>query len=75
MEWISVEDDLPKNREQVLVLIEGFFPNISDPLFKKKSYRVFQSSFTRSIGWETPYAPELHLVKYWMKKPEDPVSQ
>lgn len=75
MEWISVEDALPKNGEQVLVLVEAHFLSDTDVLCQKRSHRVFQATFSRCVGWETPFAPNLYLVRYWMPKPTDPVSQ
>ncbi len=72
MKWISVEDDLPKNGEQVIALIEGYFNDPNDPLSQKKSLRVFQCNFYRSHGWHKPFCPENCRVKYWMLIPESP---
>ncbi len=72
MEWISVDDDLPKNGEQVLVLIEGYFCTTDSYLGQKRSHRVFQSTFHRYKGWETPFSPEGCWVKYWMPLPKPP---
>jgi hypothetical protein len=75
MEWINVNDDLPENGKQVLTLLEGYFGSPDNILCQKRSYRVFQSTFHRYKGWETPFSPQGCWVKYWMDKPDDPVSQ
>ncbi len=74
MKWTSVEDDLPKNGQQVIALIQGYFYNIDDPLSQKKSLRVFQCNFHRSQGWHIPFCPENCSVQYWMSLPEPPVE-
>lgn len=71
-EWINVNEDLPENGKQVLTLLEGYFGCIDSTLCQKRSYRVFQSTFHRYKGWDTPFCPEGCWVKYWMDKPDDP---
>ncbi len=70
--WINVNVDLPKNDEQVLVLIDGFFINSEDFLAHKRSLKIFQISFNRYKGWSMPYEDNNFLVKYWMPLPEMP---
>lgn len=74
MDWISVEDRLPCNHEQVLTLNEGYFPESGDILCQRKSYRIFQGSFNRSTSWSTPYCPGTWAVKYWMPLPKLPLE-
>lgn len=75
MEWISVDADLPKNYEQVLGLVEGYFCSEFSPLGQKKSHRIFQCTFERSTGWHIPFAPSGCNVNFWMRKPDEPLSQ
>lgn len=73
--WINVNDGLPENGKQVLTLLEGYFGSPDNLLCQKRSYRVFQSTFHRYKGWETPFSPNGCWVKYWMDKPNDPVLE
>lgn len=75
MEWINVQEQLPLDGEQVLGLIEGYFPNENDPLYQRRSFRMFQCCFFRTIGWSIPFCPDRGWVKYWMIKPDFPMSQ
>lgn len=72
MKWIDVQEDLPKDEEQVLALLEGYFYQPNDPLRQTVSFRIFQCSVNRSNGWKVPYLSDPHYVKYWMPLPKPP---
>lgn len=74
MKWIDVQKELPKDAEQVLVLVEGnFICNDHNVFSEKKSFRIFQATFERSSGWIIPfYIDKKFPVKYWMNYPEFP---
>jgi len=69
MEWISVQSELPSNDCEVLILVEGYFPEAS-VLSQKPSVRHCQGSFNRSSGWKIKGLEG--FVKYWMPLPESP---
>lgn len=66
MDWISVDESLPKNREQVLVLVLDYFATGDNPLCQKLSHRVFQGHFHRQRGWSVPFYANDPCVTYWM---------
>ena len=73
MNWIDVNDQLPKNEEEVLALVKGYFPLINNPLTQKTSLRIFEASFCRNMGWNIPdYTERWSPVLYWMPRPENP---
>lgn len=77
MEWIDVQTDLPKDGEQVLGLVEGYFSYSISDICQKRSFRIFQCTFCRFVGWEIPFYTNTSCpyVRYWMKKPADPVLE
>lgn len=76
MKWISVQNDLPKDGDQVLALVSAYFAEVGDPFFQKRTLRIFQATFNRCRGWHIPFLPEYSsAVEYWMKIPEEPQSE
>ncbi len=71
MKWINIQDDLPKDGDQVLALVNSYFP-FDNPLVQKRSNKIFQGSFNRCRGWNIKFCPEDYYVTYWMPLPEKP---
>jgi hypothetical protein len=72
MEWIDVNDALPKDEEQVIVLARcintvGAYP--SHDLFVLS---VFEAEFNRKTGWYVYFRENNSMVYYWMPLPEKP---
>lgn len=70
-EWISVQDQLPEDGKNVLVLIsDHFYPT------KGRVMKIFEGAFYRDSGWDTPFWKyEDRRVIYWMHRPEDPKEE
>lgn len=72
MEWIKVEDELPKDWEKVLTLCSGQFESFDkDPLCQKISFRIFEGIFSRRTGWYTPDCKGARMIIAWMPRPKD----
>lgn len=70
MQWLDVQDVLPKDNMEVLVLVEGYFHKACDPLNQRIRKIIFQGTFNRRHGWHVPYCPEKHYaVVSWMPQP------
>lgn len=74
MEWIDVNEQLPENNQNVLVLAEGYFSNYTFDLCQKKTHKIFEGYFTRFEGWFTPDCKELRIITHWMMRPKDPIK-
>ena len=70
--WTKVEDDLPADGEEVLVLARGVFGDEKYPLRQRVSNRVFDGSFLRQEGWSFNGTRSQWPVIAWAKRPEDP---
>jgi|HubBroStandDraft_2_1064218.scaffolds.fasta_scaffold340169_4 hypothetical protein len=76
MEWISVEKDLPKDDDYVLVYYDRDF-HISVGYYEKDNVSYYIESngtkFYTDDGWdsEIPWAPR-GKITHWMPLPEPP---
>lgn len=76
MEWISVEDQLPSDCEDVLVYFSAD-DHISVGSYEKDNIHFYieanGSKFYVDTGWETeiPWAPKGGIT-HWMSLPEPP---
>lgn len=72
MQWLKVQDLLPPDDQEVLLLIEGHFHSYHDPLCQRLERKIFVGSFNRKFGWHKPYVPQgPTAVIAWMPKPAD----
>lgn len=70
--WVSVQDGLPQDGREVLVLVEGHFPNMYNPLSQNTTRKIFEGNFSRQTGWTVTFCPSNYRVHYWMAKPPEP---
>lgn len=69
--WIKVEDCLPPDGKNVLLLIEAYGFLHEDPLGNKKGRWIFLGYFNRRFGWHVPYIQQKsYAVIGWIPSPE-----
>jgi len=71
-EWISVQDDLPPDEEQVIVLVKCVNADEGYPTDKIYVLSVYEAQFNRRRGWWVYFGRNNKQVHYWMPMPKKP---